>query len=593
MSILNFISLGGGVALFLYGMSVMGNGLEKLSGAKMEKALEKLTGNIVSSVLLGMIVTATLQSSSATTVIVVGLVNAGMLKLRQAIGVIMGANIGTTITAQLIRLSDIESDSLMLLFFKPTNLAPLAALIGILLYMASHKANRKEFGQMLIGFGILFSGMFSMEKAVSPLKNSPLFMELLAAMSNPILGVIAGAVVTAAIQSSSASIGILQALASTGAIRFSSAFPIIMGQNIGTCITPILASIGAGKNAKRSAMVHLYFNIIGTGLFLIAAYSLKAVLGAPDFWDGAVTRSTIANFHTFFNIVVTTLFIPFAGLLEKLACATIKDDDESDREKILDILEERLFISPSIALNQSERMLAQMADYAHQNYYDALSLIARYDNKAVERVNQIENLMDKMEDRLTNYLVSLSKQPTSEAESQLISVHLRLAKDYERIGDYCTNLMESSIEISTNQITFSERAINELDSLLNAVNEIIEISAAAQKENSLEKAYLIEPLEETIDEIVALLKDTHIERLKNGTCNVHSGIVFLEMLTNLERIADHCSNIGCEIISRHSASDYEAHEYIRRIHEAPTEKFTEAFDKFMNKYFLPVKDAYQ
>ena len=326
MSILNIISLGGGVALFLYGMTIMGNGLEKLSGGKMEKMLEKMTGNVFSGILLGAVTTAIIQSSSATTVIVIGLINAGMLKLRQGIGVIMGANIGTTITAQLIRLSDIQGDSFLLMFFKPKNLAPLAALIGILLFMISSKARRRELGQILIGFGILFSGMFSMEAAVSPLKDSPMFAEILLTMSNPILGVVAGALITAILQSSSASIGILQALASTGAIRFSAAFPIIMGQNIGTCITAIISSVGASKNAKRAAAVHLSFNVIGTAAFMVIAYSLKAFIGAPAFWEDAVTRTTIANFHTIFNLVVTILFIPFTGFLEKLACTLVKDD---------------------------------------------------------------------------------------------------------------------------------------------------------------------------------------------------------------------------------------------------------------------------
>ena len=588
MSILNFISLGGGVALFLYGMNIMGNGLEKVSGGKMEKMLGTLTGNIISGVLLGAVTTTVIQSSSATTVIVVGLVNAGVLKLRQAIGVIMGANIGTTITAQLIRLSDIEGDSLLLLFFKPANLAPMAALIGILFFMISRKASRKELGQILIGFGILFSGMFSMEKAVSPLKDSPMFAEFVTALSNPILGVIAGAVFTAAIQSSSASVGILQALASTGAVRFSAAFPIIMGQNIGTCITPILASIGASRNAKRSAMVHFYFNIIGTVFFLFTVYGLKAILGNPAFWNDAVTRSDIANFHTIFNISVTLLFIPFAGVLEKLATATIKSNEEENREKILDILEERLLISPGLALAQSSSMLNHMSEYAHQSFYDTISLVARYDSKVVESINQTENLIDKMEDRLTNYLVELSKHSPSENESQIISTHLRLASDYERIGDYCTNIMESAIDISTNNVSFSEKATNDLDILLNAVNEIIEISSEAQKTNSVEKALEIEPLEETIDKIVSTLKDQHIERLKKGLCNVHSGIVFLEMLTNLERIADHCSNIGCEIIGQNSTVAYEVHEYLRSMRENPTEKFSSDFDHYMQKYYNPI-----
>ncbi|MBP1577322.1 MAG: Na/Pi cotransporter family protein, partial [Oscillospiraceae bacterium] len=592
MTILNFISMGGGVALFLYGMTVMGNGLEKLSGGKMEKALEKLTGNILSSVLLGAVVTAVLQSSSATTVIIVGLVNAGMLQLRQAIGVIMGANIGTTITAQLIRLSDIDGGSLMLKFFKPANLAPLAAFIGILLYMMSHKARRKEIGQMLIGFGILFSGMFAMEAAVEPLKESPLFMELMAAMSNPLLGVLTGAVVTAAIQSSSASVGMLQAIASTGVIPFSAAFPIIMGQNIGTCITPILSSIGASKNAKRSAAVHLYFNIIGTTLFLVGAYGFIAVCGAPQFWFENVSRTSIANFHTLFNVVVTAALIPFAGLLEKLACATVKSSSHSDEERIFDLIDERLMVSPSLALQQSQHLITEMANLSLKNYYDSMELVAKFDSKTLERINETEKIVDKIEDKLENYLIKLSAEPMSPEESRMISVHLHLLKDYERISDYCTNLAECAQDLVANEVVFSDVAVNELDILLNAVHEIIEIANRAQSDMSEAAAREIEPLEETIDEIVRILKDTHVERLKNGQCSINAGISFHEILTNLERIADHCSNIGMEIIGcgESIGAHYESHEYARHIHEATEANYAFAYETYSAKYLKPIED---
>ncbi|MDF3005997.1 MAG: Na/Pi-cotransporter II-related protein [Oscillospiraceae bacterium] len=471
MTILNLIAMGGGVALFLYGMSVMGNGLEKISGGKMEKALEKLTGNILSSVALGAIVTGVLQSSSATTVIVVGLVNAGIMQLRQAVGVIMGANIGTTITAQLIRLSDIDSGSLALRFFKPSTLAPLAAMLGIVLYMASKKAKRREIGQMLVGFGILFSGMFAMEAAVSPLKDSPAFINALTAMSNPVLGVLAGAIVTAIIQSSSASVGMLQAISSTGVLHFSTAFPIIMGQNIGTCITPILSSIGASKNAKRSALIHLYFNIIGTVAFLTVAYSLKAILGAPDFWNETIGRTGIANFHTFFNVVVTALLIPFARLLERLAYATIKDHGEGEKFKVLELLDERLLKSPSIALQQCDHMISKMAEYAQQNYLDGVELLAKFDSKTVERINENENLIDKMEDKLEHYLVKLSAQQVSDDDNRAISTALHMVKDYERISDYCTNLMECAEEMQSNSVSFSQQALDELDVLIRAVTK--------------------------------------------------------------------------------------------------------------------------
>ncbi len=595
MTILNFISMGGGVALFLYGMSVMGNGLEKLAGGRMEKALERLTNNIFLSVLLGAVVTATIQSSSATTVIVVGLVNAGVMKLRQAVGVIMGANIGTTVTAQIIRLSDIQSDSLMMQLFKPSTLAPLAATVGILLYMAAKGVKKRELGQMLVGFGILFSGMFAMEAAVRPLQVSESLPHIMTAMSHiPVLGVLAGALVTAAIQSSSASVGILQAIASTGVISCSTAFPIIMGQNIGTCITPILASIGASKNAKRSALVHLYFNLIGTLVFLVAVYGGTALLGAPSFWNDPVGRTGIANFHTLFNVGVTLLLIPFAGLIERIARGSVKDEPETEQEKELALLDDRLLKSPAIALQQVDHVIGSMGELALQNYLDSVSLLVRYDPKMVEQVDRVESLIDRIEDRLENYMISLSSEELSQGESRSISTKLHLVKDYERIGDYSTNLTECAQELEQNRISFTQQALDEIDVLVRAVNEILEISNAACVSMDPVAARRIEPLEETIDAIVERLKDMHVERLKAGLCSVHAGIVFLEILTNLERIADHCSNIGLHIISsRQDAMRYESHEYIKRAHEATDAEYVRFFEEDMKRYYSVIEKSDQ
>lgn len=592
MTVFNLITLGGGVALFLYGMNVMGAGLEKLAGSKMEKMLEKLTGNIFMSVALGAAVTAIIQSSSATTVIVVGLVNAGIMQLRQAVGVIMGANIGTTITAQLIRLSDIEGGSAVLKLFKPATLAPLAALVGIVLFMVCKKAKKKELGQMLLGFGILFSGMFAMEDAMSPLTASPAFMNILSALTNPVLGVIAGAVITALIQSSSASIGMLQALASTGAITFSAAFPIIMGQNIGTCITPIMSSIGASKNAKRSALIHLYFNIIGTVLFLLGTYGLKALLGAPAFWDAAVGRSGIANFHTMFNIVVTLALIPFAGIIERLAYRSVKEGEQEQGAKILEMLDERFLDTPPIAMQQCGHVICSMASLSQQNYFDSIELIARYDGKTAERINETENLVDKIEDTLENYLIKLSAREISDSESKKISAQLHMIKDYERISDYSINLSECAQQMLSNNVVFSQDAVDEIDILLGAVSEIIEMANSSLQEYSPQTAKLIEPLEETVDAMVDYLKDKHIERLKEGSCSAHSGIMFLEILTNLERIADHCSNIGISIIGlTDDRARGNAHGYLKRAHEAAESEYAAAFDGYMAKYFDAVKNA--
>ena len=394
MDFFSIVNLAGGLALFLYGMSALGSGLERLSGGRLEKTLEKMTSNTIKGVLLGALVTGAIQSSSATTVIVVGLVNAGILKLRQAIGVIMGANIGTTVTAQILRLSDLSSDSFFIQFLKPTTLAPLAAIAGIILVMGSKKARQREAGQILLGFGILFTGMFTMESAVRPLSEMPQFAEIFAALSNPILGVLVGAVVTAIIQSSSASIGILQALSSTGIITFSSAFPIIMGQNIGTCITPILASIGANKNAKRSACVHLSFNVIGTAVFLIVTYAIQYTIGFP-FWDDAISRGGIANFHTLFNVVTTILFLPFVGLLEKLANTIIKSDQrELKQDAITSNLDERFLLSPGLAIQQSRETVLAMADLAQSNFGECSKLLGNFDPKVAERVKDNENIID-------------------------------------------------------------------------------------------------------------------------------------------------------------------------------------------------------
>lgn len=593
MSIVDIISLGGGLALFLYGMTVMGGGLEKLSGGKMEKTLEKLTGNIFLSVLVGAVVTATIQSSSATTVIVVGLVNAGILGLRQAIGVIMGANIGTTITAQIIRLSDISSDNLLLNLFKPAALAPMAAVAGVCLFLFAKQSKKREIGQMLLGFAVLFTGLFAMEDAVSSLRTSPVFMELLSSLSNPILGVLAGAFVTAVIQSSSASVGILQAISSTGILKFSAAFPIIMGQNIGTCITPILSSIGASKNAKRSALIHLYFNICGTVIVLVAFYSFNFIIGTPSYWDDPITKGGIANFHTLFNIAVTIIFLPFVGLLEKLALSTIKQT-EDERKNDLVVLDERFLKSPNIALQQSAHVLLNMAKNARANYYDCVSLLDKYDTKIAERAKEVENVIDKSDDALEAYLIKLSANPLSADESHNVTSMMHLISEFERIGDYSINIMESAETMHDNQISFSQEAVHEVGTLTSAVGEIIQLALNCCETYDVTVARKIEPLEETIDKIVDKLKDMHIERLKAGVCSIHSGIVFLEILTNLERIADHCSNVGVYVIMASNKNiDYDKHEYLRKTHYGSDSTYHELHAHYLSTYFDQINSCKQ
>ncbi|MEG0229851.1 MAG: Na/Pi cotransporter family protein, partial [Oscillospiraceae bacterium] len=460
--IIAVINLFGGLALFLYGMGIMGNNLEKLAGGKMQKVLEKITSNILLSVLFGMVVTALIQSSSATTVMVVGLVNAGIFKLRQAVGVIMGANIGTTVTAQILRLADLDgSANEVLKFLSPKVLAPIIAIVGILLYMAFSSAKNKTIGQILLGFGILFTGMFAMEGAISQYKDSPLFTQIFSTLTNPIFGVLAGCFVTVLIQSSSASIGILQALSTTGGITFAAAFPIIMGQNIGTCVTPILSSIGANKNAKRAAMVHLYFNIIGTILFLGVFYGLYYTIpNIFPFWDEVMNRGEIANFHALFNIVTTLVLIPFAKGLEKLAIWTVKIkklDDADDSGDALAALDRRFLSTPSLAIAQCKRVLTHMANLTQKNYRDSIKVLNNYDKKLITKIMNREDDIDIIEDRLGNYIVQLPVKELTDEESHDVTEILQLINEFERIGDYSINIVEKSEYLNDKKSNFSQK----------------------------------------------------------------------------------------------------------------------------------------
>ena len=598
MDIFMIISLAGGLALFLYGMSMLGSGLEKLSGGRMERTLEKLTKNVFMSVLLGALVTAAIQSSSATTVIVVGLVNAGILKLKPAVGVIMGANIGTTVTAQILRLGDLDSNqnvNIFMKFLKPTTLAPLVAIVGIIFFMVSKRTKYKDIGQMLIGFGILFTGMQAMEAAVRPLGENPQFAQLFQSLSNPILGVLVGAGVTALIQSSSASIGILQALSSTGAITFSSAFPIIMGQNIGTCITPILSSIGANKNAKRAASVHLYFNIIGTTIFLIGVYAIQHFIGF-SFWSESINKGGIANFHTLFNVIVTIILIPFSGLLAKLAELTIRDgkkgteDDLGIDSTALAKLDERFLISPSLAVAQCEIVVANMGKLAKSNFGKTIKLFSKYDAKLAERIRERENAIDKMEDKVNNYLVKLTDRELTDQESKQVTHLLRVVSEFERVGDYSINLIECAEMLRDKEVCFSEKAMRELYAITDAVQEIIDMSLTAFENNDVELSRKIEPLEETIDTMEDTLKFRHIQRLKNGHCTIDAGVVFLEALTNLERISDHCSNIAVYIIgTNYDKESLNRHDYIKRMHQGDTADYQQYSKLYYDKYFTRIE----
>nr|WP_279323629.1 Na/Pi cotransporter family protein [Anaerotruncus rubiinfantis] len=581
----------GGLAMFLYGMSLLGTGLERVSGGRLEKTLESLTSTVVKGVLLGAVVTAAIQSSSATTVIVVGLVNARVLKLRNAIGVIMGANIGTTITAHILRLSDLQSDNFFLLLLKPATLAPLASIIGVVLFMAAKRSKIKDIGQTMIGFGILFTGMFAMEAAVMPLSEQPAFRNLFATFANPIIGVLVGTFVTAAIQSSAASIGILQALSSTGFVTYSMAFPIIMGQNIGTCITPILASIGASKNAKRTAAVHVCFNILGTLIFIAFCYTYQSLVGF-SFWELPIDKGGIANFHTIFNVCTTLLFIPLAGVLEKLACTIVRDkkgDGEIDITAIT--LDERLMVSPGLAVNHAREAVAQMGMLARNNYHTAVGLLlGTFDLKTVERLNETEDVVDKMEDRVETYLLKLSEKKLTDNESRSISELLHTCGEFERIADHSQNICECAQRMYDSGSKFSKRATEEMGIICDAVGEIVDLALDSFQRVNLTAAGSVEPLEEIIDEMEETLKDKHIERLRKGKCTVDAAFPFVEALSNLERIADHCSNVGVSVLTydgAHGAID--RHEYVQKTRKEHAEQFQDKYIVYSTKYFNKIK----
>lgn len=584
----------GGVALFIYGMTMLGSGLEKISGGKMEKILSSLTSNVFKSVCLGAVVTAAVQSSGATTVIIVGMVNAGILKLSSAIGVIMGANIGTTVTGQILRLAGLENSAdtnIFLQLLNPKYLAPIISIIGLLIFMLSKNDVKKSLGETLIGLGILFTGMLSMSDSVQPLSELKEFQQLFATLSNPVLGVIAGAVVTALLQSSSASVGILQAISQSGALKNSAAFPIIMGQNIGTCVTSIISAAGASKNAKRAAVVHLYFNVIGTVAFLAIVYTIKATLGFP-FWDEPINMGGIANFHTFFNVVVTICFLPFTKLLEKLACLTIRDKAEGEvnadgtEEITIKALDERLLKSPSLAIQQAHNTVVTMGRLALQNFTEMRKLFGNdFNEKTVSRLKSNETSIDRMEDRLNAYLVKLNDCGLTDYENRRVTELLHLTSEFERIGDYAMNLIENAEKLNELEVSFSESALKELGVISDAVEEIVGMAVDAVKNNSVPIAKKIEPLEETVDYLNEILKARHIERLKEGKCVVESGVNFLDLLVNLERISDHCSNIAVYVMgAQKSSSILNRHEYIQAQHENSSTEYIALTEQYMTKY---------
>lgn len=581
MSIFNLFTLFGGLAMFLYGMNIMGESLEKLGGGKFERILEKLTNNPIKGVLLGAMVTAVIQSSSATTVMVVGFVNSGIMRLSQAIGVIMGANIGTTVTSWILSLSGIQGDSLFINLLKPANFTPVLALIGLVMQMVSKDDKKHNIGNILLGFSVLMFGMESMSGAVKPLADVPQFTSILTMFKNPVLGVLAGAVLTAVIQSSSASVGILQALSATGQITFGAAIPIILGQNIGTCVTALISCVGANKNAKRAAMVHLYFNIIGTIVFLTVFYILNALIRF-SFIDSAVNAFNIAVVHTIFNLTATLLLLPFSKGLEKLAMLTIKDDKQEEQVNLLD---ERFLITPSYAVERSMTLTTDMAYIAQEAFENALKCVDSFSEKRYAMVVEDENKTDEYEDRLGTYLVKISGHDLSVKDSQKVSLLLHAIGDLEQITDYALKIAGLGKEISTKKIEFSEKAKTELDILRRAVTEILGLTINAFASGDRRSAEKVEPLEDLIDEIRVELKTRHINRLQNGKCTVELGFIFSDFIGSLEKISDCCLNIAVSLIQL-SDENYETHQYLSEEKET-NQKYRDRYNEYCKKYALP------
>lgn len=581
MDIFSVFQMAGGLALFLYGMHVMGDGLEKQAGGKLKTILEKLTANPVKGFLLGAAVTAVIQSSSATTVMVVGFVNAGIMKLSQAIGIIMGANVGTTITSWILSLTGLQGDSFWIQLLKPTSFSPIIAFFGIILIMFSKKEGKKDLGSTLVGFAVLMFGMEQMSSAVEPLADVPEFTSILLLFSNPLLGVLCGAILTAVIQSSSASVGILQALSATGSVTYSSAIPIILGQNIGTCVTALISSIGANKNARRAAVIHLYFNLIGTGLFLAVFYLLNGFLHF-SFYDQSIDRLGIAVVHTCFNLLSTLTLLPFTKLLEKLAYLTIRDTANDENFQILD---ERFLASPAVAIHQCQKMAVSMARLAQSSLYQAIGLIGAYDEKIAHSIEEGEDQIDMYEDKLGTYLVRLSSKNLTMEESREISKLLHVIGDFERIGDHAVNILKSAKEMQVKKYVFSGQAQQEISIISSAIEEIVDLATNAFVKNDLYLASKVEPLEQVVDSLKDELRNRHVQRLQNGECTISNGFIFSDLITNYERVADHCSNIGVCIL-RIAEDSFDTHEYLNHVKDGHDDTFENRYNRYKEKYRL-------
>ena len=580
MDLFDVLTLLGGLSLFLFGMNLMGASLEKRAGSSLKILLGKLTSRKILGFLTGMGVTAVIQSSSATTVMVVGFVNSGLLTLRQAISVIMGANVGTTVTAWILSLTGLDGDNFFVMLLKPTSFTPILALIGVVLTMMAKSDKKKDVGMILLGFAVLMFGMDTMSGAVAGLEEVPEFRTILLMFSNPVLGVLAGAGLTAIIQSSSASVGILQALSATGQVTYGAAIPIIMGQNIGTCVTAMISSVGANKNAKRAAVVHLLFNIVGTAVWLAVFYGINAVVQF-SFVSHSIDQLGIAVVHTAFNILCTALLFPFSGLLEKMACRLVPDTKAPEKIQILD---ERFLATPSVAIDRCQEVAETMARISMDALKTSCQLIEHYDPKSAQAVRETEQEADQYEDMLGTYLVKLGRADLNAADSRETAKLLHIIGDFERISDHAVNLVESAEEIRNKGLSFSVHAKQELAVLTAAVGEVMDLALDAFLQNDPALAAKVEPLEQVVDTLKEQLRNRHILRLQKGECTIELGFVWSDLLTSLERVADHCSNIaGCVIEMSHDSLD--VHEYLDNV-KAGGPGFLRAYEAYAQKYAL-------
>ena len=587
MDITHITSLLGGIALFLYGMSIMGAGLEKLAGGKMQGVLQKLTSSTIKGVIFGTLITGVIQSSAGTVVICVGLVNSGIMTLTQSVGVIMGANIGTTVTGQLIRMADISGESLLLTLIQPKTFAPVVAFVGCIFYVFLRNAKKKNIGQIMLGFGILFTGMSLMDTGVSPLRESAAFQELFVSMTNPVLGVLVGMVVTVIIQSSSASVGILQALSSTGLVTFGSAIPIILGAHIGTAFTPLLTIGGSSKDGKRAALIHLYFNIIGSFVLLAAIYAVRYTIGIPV-WGDVMNKSTIANIHTLSSVAAMLLFLPFSNVLSKLAMLTVPNSAEEAQELSMPVLDERLFKSPAVALQQAKSAVVKMSRRAARNVSLSTPLLLKMDEDVVSAINVRENLIDRMEVEISNYLIKMTDQELGDDESHAVTELLNFVTEFERIGDYAVSIQEKAVELYEKEASFSDIAKNELKLLDSALEQILTRTNDAFENDDIALARQVEPLEEVIDILVEKLRDGHIKRLKDGICSIDTGVVFLDVLNNVERISDHCSNVAARLVGTSEGDDYDSHTLKSLMHHNPSKEYSLMYEECCKEYLTPL-----